>query len=201
MLDAWEPSALGLPEPLVAPMSEKQYVLQREADYWLVSQRGCSARLRSSRGLQLLARLVSHPDHEFHVLQLIGSAAGEADRGDAGSLLDGQAIQEYRGRLLELRKDLEQAEELGDRGRAELARAESDFLTAELARAVGLGGRERRASSATERARTTVQKRLRGAIRRIEQELPELGRYFDQAIRTGTFCGYFPGGRRPRPRL
>jgi predicted ATPase len=201
MLDACEPSALGLPEPLVAPMSEKQYVLQREADYWLVSQRGCSARLRSSRGLQLLARLVSHPDHEFHVLQLIGSAAGEADRGDAGSLLDGQAIQEYRGRLLELRKDLEQAEELGDRGRAELARAESDFLTAELARAVGLGGRERRASSATERARTTVQKRLRGAIRRIEQELPELGRYFDQAIRTGTFCGYFPGGRRPRPRL
>jgi len=35
-----------------------------------------------------------------------------------------------------------------------------------------------------------VQKRLRGAIAKIEAELPELGRYLDQNIRTGMFCGY-----------
>ena len=63
-------------------------------------------------------------------------------------------------------------------------------MTHELARAVSLGGRERRTTGAAERARTTVQKRLREAIRRIEVELPELGRYLDQNIRTGMLCGY-----------
>ena len=43
----------------------------------------------------------------------------------------------------------------------------------------------------------TVQKRLRNAIRRIEQDLPDLGRHLDQTIRTGAFCGYLPAGRSP----
>ena len=68
-------------------------------------------------------------------------------------------------------------------------------MTQELTRAVGLGGRERRAGAAAERARTAVQKRLRNAIRRIEDGFPELGNHLDQAIRTGTFCGYLPDGR------
>ena len=110
-------------------------------------------------------------------------------------MLDEQAVQSYRRRLLELREELDEAEGFADAGRADRAREEIDFLTEELARAVGLGGRDRRAGAAAERARTAVQKRLRNAIRRIEEGLPELGRHLDQAIRTGTFCGYLPDGR------
>jgi hypothetical protein len=44
-----------------------------------------------------------------------------------------------------------------------------------------------------------VQKRLREAIRRVEDELPEIGVHLEQTIRTGAFCGYFPQGR-PRQR-
>jgi hypothetical protein len=105
-------------------------------------------------------------------------------------------VQQYRRRLLDLREELAEAELHADVTRAGRARGEFDFLTSELARAVGLGGRFRATGSAAERARTSVQKRVRDAIRRIEDQLPEIGRHLDQTVHTGAFCGYLPGGRR-----
>ena len=181
-----------------APSGEKDeapFSLHREGDYWTIAWGVRTLRLRESRGLQMLAKLIASPGQEFHVLQLVSPGDDVTDAGDAGTVLDEQAVQSYRRRLLELREELDEAEGFADAGRANRAREEIDFLTEELARAVGLGGRLRRAGAAAERARTAVQKRLRTAIRRIEEGLPELGRHLDQAIRTGTFCGYLPDGR------
>jgi hypothetical protein len=172
------------------------FSFQREGDVWAIRFDGKTARLKDSRGLQLLDRLVASPGQELHVLQLVG--ASDFEDGDAGTVLDPAAVQSYRARLLDLREDLEEAENFSDTGRAARARDEMEALTRELARAVGLGGRSRRVAGAAERARTTVQKRLRGAIRRVEEELPPLGRHLDQTIRTGMFCGYLPDGRRSK---
>jgi hypothetical protein len=68
-------------------------------------------------------------------------------------MLDVQAKVAYRRRLSELREELSEAKELGNVERAEQAEQEIDALTKELSRAVGLGGRNRRAASASERAR------------------------------------------------
>ncbi|HKP59608.1 MAG TPA: AAA family ATPase [Polyangiales bacterium] len=171
------------------------FTMQRHGDYWSIDQGAATLRLRDSRGLHLLAQLVATPGQEFHVLQLVGAGSEIAAGSDTGPLLDGEAIHAYRRRLLELREELEQSEQLADEGRVERARSEIERLTQELARAVGLGGRERRGGAAAERARTAVQKRLRDAVRRIERGLPELGRHLDQAIRTGIFCGYLPERR------
>jgi len=62
----------------------------------------------------------------------------------------------------------------------------------ELAGAVGLGGRDRRAGSDVERARVNVTRAIRTALRRISEHDPVLGRSLDSAIRTGTFCAYDP---------
>jgi non-specific serine/threonine protein kinase len=144
----------------------------------------------------VLDRLVQSAGTELHVLQLVHASRdeGEAapDGGDAGPVLDDVAVQRYRRRLLDLHEELAEAEGLADRGRVDRARDEIDALTEQLAAAVGLGGRARRSGGAAERARTTVQKRLRHAIDRIAAELPELGRHLDRTIRTGAFCGYFP---------
>jgi hypothetical protein len=184
-----------------APLGERSraarsFSITREGHYWAVAWNGRALRLRDSRGMHVLARLVSSPGQEFHVLQLVSSIGEPSDHGDAGTVLDTAAVRSYRRRLLDLREALEEAEGFGDGARAERARAEVEALTCELARAVGLGGRERRAGGAAERARTTVQKRLRSAIRSIEAELPELGTHLDQTVRTGSFCGYLPEGRR-----
>jgi hypothetical protein len=172
--------------------------LRRDGELWLVVYADRSARLRDSRGLQLLAQLVASPGHELHVLQLAAAGDGPIDVGDAGPRLDGRAIAAYRQRLLDLREELADAEHAADVARAERARAEIDALTDELASAVGLGGRDRRAASAAERARTAVQKRLRDAIRKITDVLPELGVHLEQTVYTGMFCGYLPAGRAAR---
>lgn len=183
--------------PSASREPQHAFTIAREGEIWTITQGKKAVRLKDSRGLRVLDQLVASPGQEFHVLQLVAgaSAEGDIDRGDAGVVLDQEAIASYRRRLLDLREELEEAEGFGDRGRADRAKTEIDFLTAELTRAVGLGGRERRAGGAAERARTTVQKRLREAIRRIGDELPEVGAHLDVAIRTGTFCGYFPDGR------
>jgi hypothetical protein len=72
------------------------------------------------------------------------------------------------------------------------AREEREVIGHELARAVGLGGRDRPAGSAAERARVNTTRAIRGAIRRIEESDPSLGRHLDRAVRTGAFCAYDP---------
>ena len=107
-------------------------------------------------------------------------------------MLDEQAKAAYRRRLSELREELEEAKELGRAERAEQVEQEIDALTRELSRAVGLGGRSRRAASASERARQTITKTIKAVMERIVQSDAELGEIFLRCIKTGTFCSYQP---------
>jgi hypothetical protein len=191
-------ATLGAPIHTVAPKAvrpssgPRSFTLAREGEYWTVSADGATARVRDSRGVQMLDELVTHPGREFHVLVLMGSSGAELDGGDAGEVLDEEAIAEYRERLTSLEEELAEAKSWADPGRAERARAERDAIAQELARGVGLGGRGRRAGAAAERARVNVQRRIRGAIRKIGESLPELAAYLDRAVRTGAFCAYEP---------
>jgi tetratricopeptide (TPR) repeat protein len=112
--------------------------------------------------------------------------------GDAGEMLDNQAKLAYRRRLSELREELEEAKELGNVERAEHAEKEIDALTSELSRAVGLGGRDRRAASASERARQSISKTMKSVMERISQSDASLGDIFSRCIKTGVFCSYQP---------
>jgi tetratricopeptide (TPR) repeat protein len=117
--------------------------------------------------------------------------------GDAGELLDAQSKGEYRRRLAELREECEEAKERGDIERAEKSEYEIDALTRELSRAVGLGGRERRAGSASERARLSVTRAIKTSLEKIAENHTELGEMLGRTIKTGTFCFYNPGSRYP----
>jgi tetratricopeptide (TPR) repeat protein len=168
--------------------------LDRDGEMWLCECDGQSFRLKDSRGLQMLARLVASVGRELHVLDL-ASSPGEAaiDAGDSGELLDARARTAYRRRIVELRTEMEEAEAIGDAASAETARAEFEHLSSELARAFGLDGRSRRAGSAVERARVNVQRRLKDAQARIAKECPAAGRHLEWALRTGILCSYRPG--------
>ncbi|HEY8942817.1 MAG TPA: hypothetical protein VIM73_01090, partial [Polyangiaceae bacterium] len=159
---------------------------------------GRTTRLRLVRGMPMLARLLEQPGREFHVLDLTAEsdAEGVVDIGDAGEVLDTKARDAYQRRIVELRAKIDDAEQFGDSFRADSARRELDLLVQQLSTAFGLGGRARRVGSAAERARTTVQRRVREAIKKIAEHEPELGRHLDWAIRTGTFCAYEPMGRK-----
>jgi hypothetical protein len=143
--------------------------------------------------MPLLARLAATPHVEVHSLELVsGSTEPDIDGGDAGEQLDDKARAAYRKRLAQLADAIEDAEARGDGARAEAARDEQEKLLKELSRAVGLGGKVRRAGAASERARVAAHRRLREAIKKIEELDEELGRHLTKAVRTGMFCAYRP---------
>jgi hypothetical protein len=119
------------------------------------------------------------------------------DVGDAGALLDAEARAAYRARLDELQEELDEAERFNDPVRAEMARDERDFLVRELARAVGLGGRDRRAASHAERARLNATRAIRAAMASLARAHPSLGQHLAATIRTGRYCSYTPDPRTP----
>jgi tetratricopeptide (TPR) repeat protein len=193
-------------------------VFRKEGDYWRVGYDGTAVRLKDIRGFGYIAHLLRHPDTEFHVLDLYGGIASQREEeiihtvngsprpdedfekagmhiagpGDAGEMLDPQAKLAYRRRLVELREELAEAKRLGKVERAEQAEQEMDALSRELSRAVGLGGRDRVAASASERARQSVTKSIRSTLDRIAQADVTLSELLSRGIKTGTFCSYRP---------
>jgi hypothetical protein len=176
------------------PVPEAALTMAAEGDVWVVAYGGSVVRLRASRGLAMLARLVAEPGRELHALELGGGGDGApgVDTGDAGPLLDARARAAYRDRYRELEQAIEEAEAMNDAGRAARARAEREALADELARGVGLGGRERVAGAAAERARVNVQRRLKDALERISAADATMGRHLTRSVKTGMFCSYEP---------
>ena len=194
----------GAPGP---PPAGGVEVFRREGDYWSVAFGGLTVRVRDLKGMRYLARLLADPGREHHVLDLVAAETGSgaaglrhSTLGDAGEMLDARAKDAYRRRLLDIEDDIEQALSRGEDERAAQADREREFLVRELARAVGLGGRDRRATSSSERARVAVTRAIRQAIRRVAEHHPELGAHLDDAVRTGAYCAYAPAGVPPTGR-
>ena len=199
----------SLPEPAI---------FRKEGEYWAIGYAGKFFRLRDTKGLAYLHHLLRNPGVEIHALDIgrredvgVGvlgrsSTALGLDRedlrkaalrvgglGDAGELIDEQAKANYRRRLRELRAALEDAKHLHRIERATAIELEMDALVGELSRAVGLGGRIRHASSASERARQAVTRAIRAAVEKIGRHHAQLGRILSRCVQTGTFCSYDPG--------
>ena len=188
-------------EAAAAPQRSAENVIRREGDYWSVTFDGHTVRIRDLKGIRYLARLLASPGRELHVLDLVAaenqSGGPPPALGDAGELLDQQARDAYRRRLVEIDDDIEQAGAMRDHVRTAQAEAEREFLVRELSRAVGLGGRDRRAGAASERARAGVTRAIRQAIARLAEHHPALGQHLERTVRTGTYCAYLPDPRAP----
>jgi len=187
------------PKPSAETPAGPSMSVRREGELWFIEAGKRRLTLRDSKGMHFLAALIDEPHRELHVLELSGLGAGSTSDSDsdAGPMLDKKAKEAYRLRAEELRSELEAATDCSDAGRIERARQELDLLGAELARGLGLGGRDRRAGSVAERARINVQRRLRDVIRRIAEQDRALGRHLELSVKTGLFCMYAPSWPTP----
>ncbi len=147
-------------------------------------------RLKDQRGLGHIATLLRSPGRGFPAMDLAGSGLGAP--GDAGEVLDSAARADYKRRLTDLAGELEEAERDNDEGRVFMVRQEIDALTDQLSAAVGLGGRSRRASSVSERARVSVRNAIASALKTIRRHDESMWRHLSKAVRTGTLCSYDP---------
>jgi class 3 adenylate cyclase len=182
-------------------------VFRCQGEYWTIAYEGRVIRLRDCKGLRYLGQLLQHPNREFPALDLAAFTVPtgyvkdqEAPRlapASAGPVLDGKAKAEYRRRLIDLREELEEAEHLNDLGRATSLREEIEALAGQLAAGLGLGGRDREAVSAAERARVAVTLRIKDAVRKIRSTDPDLADHLSRSVKTGRFCSYTPDPSHP----
>lgn len=203
LLDSLDPLSPSVVAPKVAHESARA---THEGEYWTLNYGRGVVRLRDTKGVRYLVTLLERPNDVLSALELVGAERGEGDRAsrpsaaaeglrtteDAGSVvLDDRAKREYRQRLEDLDSEIDEAEANHDSGRSARFRAEREFLVAELARAVGLAGRDRPLGSApSEQARVAVTKAIRGVLRKVETADTELSRHLRATIRTGAHCAY-----------
>jgi hypothetical protein len=194
----------------LATQHKFQGVFRREGDYWTICLGEEMSRLRDSKGLAYLEYLRKRPGVEVSArdMALIGGAAERTVRyetriwdgaaevavglGDAGAVLDREAVAQYKRRLAELDEQITEAERNNDAGHRERLHREREFLLQQLSAALGLSGRQRRVASHSERARWLVTKGIKGVMRKIAQTNPDLTHHFRLSVRTGATCVYLP---------
>jgi hypothetical protein len=180
----------------VAPLSgvgRRGGEFRRDGDVWIVGYEGRSVRLRHTKGMADIARLLAQPGQEIHALDLM-SDGGPGFSSAGIEALDDQARTAYKRRLVELESELEAADASADVARSEQLVAEREAVLAELSAAYGLDGRARRSGGSADRARSAVTQRIKDALGRIEREHPDAGRHLQRSVRTGAFCVYEPDG-------
>ena len=195
------PDAVGEPDSPPAPHSARAeprvlHLRPGGDGIWWVGRDGGPSAVRDMRGLHYLHLLLSRPGLDVPALALsdavAGNVAARAVDGDAGPLLDRQALAAYRRRLGELDDELAEA-----RAHADLAREERLDRGARRAARPAAGrhraGRAARVAGGThERARVAVRKAIAAAIDRIAALDPSLGRLLGDTVTTGATCRYDP---------
>jgi len=164
---------------------------------WRLALQNRSVLVADSIGMLHLAVLIANPRQEIQAADLVAGltvlSSATGDGAAAQPVLDHEAIGEYRNRLKRLDAEIDQLD-LGDGlDRTAAARAERDWLVAQLASAAGLGGRTRSFPDQGERARVAVGKAIRRALVRITEADAIIGEHLHQTVHTGVRCSYWPG--------
>jgi tetratricopeptide (TPR) repeat protein len=192
-------SARGQVRPSVA-RTVPEAVFRPEGDTRTVGWGDTSVVVRDLKGFRYIARLIAEPCREFHAGDLVRLETGAAPNqgADVGvPVLDEAAKAAYRRRLAEIDEDIEEARVANDLGRIDLAERDREYLVAELQRAVGLGGRDRKVLDDAERARVSVTRSIRYSLDRLAEFAPVVAAHLQQHVRTGTFCSYEPDSLHP----
>jgi len=189
-------SALTVASPAAASPSPDAdaCVFRAMGRTWFLAFEGLARSVEDSLGMRYVAELLRTPGVEVHSVRLRDVVAREEPRalGNAGEVLDTEALRQIKERLDANREDEDEARERQDFARVERLQEEAEFLRAEVTRATGLAGRRRRASDDHERARQAVAQAVRRALAAISREHEPLGRHLSLSVRTGTTLAYDP---------
>jgi hypothetical protein len=179
---------------------------KRSGSFWTISYAEKTAQIRPRVGIRYIHLLLGSPGQSILALNLRQQAEGAPvsdfppaqdkesyvplAKSRAGPLLDKTAKEQYRKRIGFLEGELQKPEVRDDVEKSSKFECELTFLKRELSRSTDLHGRDRHAGDERERARVSVQKAIRAAIKDIGDWNPVLRDHLDASIGTGTYCSY-----------
>lgn len=179
---------------------------------WVVEFHGEKGGLKDLAGTKRLARLLKEAGQELESLDLSSgstpqsraarqSKVDEVERtsgpGDAGTLLDDVAVNDYRHHLSELEAEIKMAQANDEGAKADHLRTEQRWLRTQLREGVGKAGRLRAFSEQHEKARSTVSKTVWGQVDQLQETMPRLHAHLRKWVRLGYLCWYHPDPPEP----
>lgn len=192
-------------------------VFLKQGDDWLYAYDGICRLLRDAIGPRYIAFLLKHPGRQFRITELVFAIKGQYvspaveiyngmsrdelaeydlskldDLGDAGDVLDEQALAEYESELKKLGQELQRALDEGDTALVETLRRDEHLIKQQIEAGRGYGARVRKAADAVEKARKAVSKSVNATLKKIRKEHPSLGLHLSRWIHIGKSCSYEP---------
>ena len=166
---------------------DKNYFL-KENDVWQISYEDKQVLITEVKGLNDLAKMLGHPEKQFHCTELMGSGLEAI----AEPVFDEKARRSYQKKIHELQEEIRWSENNNDLQRSINLHAEYDQIVDHLTSSLGLKGKIRTSHDNLDKTRSAVTWRIRNAIQKIEKVHPMLGKHLAAAVKTGIFCSYVP---------
>ncbi len=202
-------------DPIRSPLAIGQNRFVLDGSDWLIEFEGAVARIKASKNMARIARLLERPGVDLHALYLAriekGGAVSVADdmtaqgtiaaQIEAGALSEsGQGLERFTTAELaslgaarvDLECQIEEARRNGDRGRIELLQEQRDEVDRYVLAGLGLRGRIRSEGGWIEDARNTAGNSITRGIETIRDKLEGLSRQLHRSIDKGVTCVYRP---------
>ena len=166
---------------------EKNYFI-KENEVWQISYDSKQVLITEVKGLNDLAKMLGHPEKQFHCTELMGSGLEAM----AEPIFDEKAKRSYQKKILELQEEIRWSETNNDLQRSTYLHEEYEQIVSHLTSSLGLKGKVRKSHDNIDKTRSAVTWRIRNAIQKIEKAHPVLGKHLSASVRTGIFCSYVP---------
>jgi hypothetical protein len=170
------------------------------------------------KGFDYIHYLLSNPNREFHVIelvhkinktlptediyngvnkdetkqQLIEEGLTSSLSGATDDMMSNVAIKNCHDSLKELRRKLEDAIELNNEDEAVKLNVDIEEINMQLKKIRGRHGRTRKFADPAEKARKSVSKAYNDSLRKIKDDHPTLWKYLKKTITIGIYSSYKP---------
>jgi len=189
----------GIASSTVIPKDElTDFVFRKEGQAWIVRYAGGrDFILLPCKGAGYLQILLSNPKTDFNVVDLVFQVAKEPSKymlGNAVDSVDKDAMSAYRARYEDLKKQLDEAQQLTEQGMAPFKpesdiREEMVLLAEQIKRDKGLGNKRRQVGDDHDRVRKSFQ----AAIRRVRTEIGRYDKRLAEHLKPPRLsCGWSP---------
>ncbi len=172
-------------------------IFRKTGDYWTIEFCGTVKHIEDCPGLSYIKLLIENKGQTFTTAEFLSlyNDGKPVVLGNGDKKLDDEAKKTYETRLSDIEYQLEEAEKNNDTGTQEKLGADKAALSAEIIKASGFGGRDVTLNSEFNKYRLAVGTAIKRAISRIDEHIPELAKYLNDAIphpHSGTSLSYHP---------